>query len=308
MQTHRARAVSQPALDEERAWQLLRALAQRATAGRRLTHRTGVRLDDVGRLEDVAPESAWLVVDPDIACGFVAEPKLVPAVASLLELYLPLCIGPRSGDLVIGHVGQSLDGQIATASGASRDVSGPENIVHMHRLRALCDAVVVGRRTVECDNPQLTTRLVPGDSPTRVVIDPSLRLSPAWRIFNDGVAATLVVCGRRSGKQRTLGQAEILELAVDGEVLPPRAIVDALRAAGLRRIFIEGGGITLSRFIEARVLNRLHVTICPLFIGSGRPGIVLPGVDGLERALRPVTRRFTLGEDVLFDMQLDGHP
>src|SRR5207245_1441303 len=89
-----------------------------------------------------------------------------------------------------------LDGQIATASGASRYVTGPQNILHMHRLRALCDAVIVGAGTVEADDPQLTTRLVAGDSPVRVVIDPGLRIARDRQIFRDRSARTLVVCDR----------------------------------------------------------------------------------------------------------------
>jgi riboflavin biosynthesis pyrimidine reductase len=75
----------------------------------------------------------------------------------------------------------------------------------------------------------------------------------------------------------------------------------------LRRLFIEGGGITVSRFIEGRALNRLHVTICPILIGAGSPGLRLPGIDRLEHALRPSSRRFTLGEDVLFDCNFGSH-
>ena len=78
-----------------------------------------------------------------------------------------------------------------------------------------------------------------------------------------------------------------------------------LRERGLGRIFVEGGGVTVSRFLEARALARLHVTICPIFIGRGRPGISLPAIDDLGDALRPRARRFDLGDDVLFDCKLD---
>jgi riboflavin biosynthesis pyrimidine reductase len=90
----------------------------------------------------------------------------------------------------------------------------------------------------------------------------------------------------------------------NGRYLSPRAIVEALGRRGLLRLFVEGGGVTVSRFIEARALDRLHVTIGPLLVGSGRPGIVLPGIDRVDQALRPVTRRFELGADVLFDCRL----
>jgi riboflavin-specific deaminase-like protein len=225
----------------------------------------------------------------------------------MLALYLPICLAPASSALCIAHVGQSLDGQIATATGASRNVTGPENIRNLHRLRALSDAVLVGACTVERDDPQLTTRLVAGANPVRVVIDPTLRLAGARRVFQDAAAPTLVIC--REGAQRNgarAPQVEVVEVSGEGPVIEPPAILAALRQRGIYRLFIEGGGITVPRFLEARALDRLHVTISPIFIGSGRRGLLLPPIDDLSRALRPKTRRFGLGHDVLFDCQLDG--
>ena len=227
-----------------------------------------------------------------------------PAAEHLLALYAPLCSAESIEAFVIGHVGQSLDGQIATRTGASRYITGGENLTHVHRLRALVDAVVVGASTVEFDDPQLTTRLVSGRSPVRVVIDPNLRLPLDRRVFTDGAVRTLVVCAEDAPFDRRQHPAELVPVARNAGVLPPRAITEALRRRGLRRLLVEGGGITVSRFIEARALDRLHVTIGPLFVGSGRPGIVLPGIDRMDQALRPVTRRFELGPDVLFDCRL----
>jgi len=293
------------AFDAETAWDLLRALGDRARAGQPLCCRSGFRIDEGGRVEQVPAERAPISIDPAGERAFQASQRLDAEVEQMLELYLPLCVGAGARDVVIGHVGQSLDGQIATLSGASRYVSGPENLRHMHRLRALCDAVIVGARTVELDDPQLTTRLVPGKNPIRVVIDSSLRLLPERHLYRDGGPPTLVVCGSQAQVNgHDFGHAEIVRVPNEDGALSARAVVSALGRRGLRRLFIEGGGITISRFLEARALDRLHVTICPLFIGSGRPGIVLPGIDDLDQALRPRTRRFVLGEDVLFDCQL----
>jgi diaminohydroxyphosphoribosylaminopyrimidine deaminase / 5-amino-6-(5-phosphoribosylamino)uracil reductase len=286
------------------AWSLLRALARRASAGEAIRERMGVSCDALGRLEEVALDRAQIVLDPHEEPSFQSPFRLTPSVRQLLDLYLPLCIGESAGRLVLGHVGQSLDGQIATSAGASRYVTGPENIVHMHRLRSLMDAVVVGAGTVELDDPELTTRLVPGDHPTRVVIDPKLRLSHARRLYRDGLAPTLIACERgRSHGQGPLC-VQLLELPSENELLSLPELLSALAERGLRRIFVEGGGVTISRFIQARCLDRLHVTVCPILIGRGRPGLDLPGIERLDQALRPATRRFTLGEDVLFDCRL----
>jgi diaminohydroxyphosphoribosylaminopyrimidine deaminase/5-amino-6-(5-phosphoribosylamino)uracil reductase len=300
-----APAVREEPLDETKAWTLLVALAKRASAGDPISRARGVTLDRAGRVHEVAPELGLICVDPELEGGVRAPVRATPTAQQMLELYLPLCSGEASSRIVFGHVGQSLDAQIATATGESRYVTGPENIRHMHRLRALCDAVIVGASTVDCDDPQLTTRLVPGENPTRVVIDPKLRLPGERRLFQDGAAPTIVICAASCpSRERSVGRAEVLRVPADNGVMDPDRIVEALQNRGLRRIFVEGGGITVSRFLEAQALQRLHVTICPIFIGRGRPGISLPAIDDLEHAMRPRTRRFELGGDVLFDCRI----
>src|SRR6266446_9852652 len=109
----------------------------------------------------------------------------------LLDLYLPICSATAVKPITVGHLGQSLDGFIATHAGESQFVTGRENILHLHRMRALSDVVVVGAGTVAADNPQLTTRHVAGPNPLRVVLDPTRRLSEHYRLFNDESVATL---------------------------------------------------------------------------------------------------------------------
>ena len=135
--------------------------------------------------------------------------RLDAAGRRLIELYTPLCRDCPER-FVVAHLGQSLDGRIATVDGSSRWVTGPEDVAHNHRMRALFDAVVVGAGTVR-DDPQLTVRLVPGRNPTRVVLDPRRRLNSHYRIFTDGAARTLVLCADElvNGYER-LGQAEVI--------------------------------------------------------------------------------------------------
>ena len=82
------------------------------------------------------------------------------------------------------------------------------------------------------------------------------------------------------------------------------AVVAALAARGLRRIFVEGGGITVSRFLAAGALDRLHVTVAPLLLGSGIPAFTLPGVARPEDGLRLTWEVHRLGADLLFDIPL----
>lgn len=285
------------------AWGLIGALGERARAGEAIEGSVGVNWESDRLLVEAPNDKTQLLLQPGLEPCFQSATRLAPDVQQLFELYLPLCLGRAANTLVIGHLGQSLDGQIATASGASRYVTGPENILHLHRLRSLAHAVVVGAGTVELDDPELTTRLVPGPHATRVIIDPTRRLPTTRKVFQDGLAPTLVVCARGAARARAT-RVPVLEVSVHQHGLSIAELLLELAARGLRRVFIEGGGVTISHFIEARRLDRLHVTICPIIVGRGRPGISVPGVERLDQALRPSARRFLLGEDVLFDCRM----
>jgi riboflavin-specific deaminase-like protein len=180
-------------------------------------------------------------------------------------------------------------------------------MVHMHRLRALCDAIVVGAGTVAADDPQLTTRRVSGPNPLRVVVDPQRRLSPTARVFADEAAPTLYLCGRtliRDGETH-FGAADMLGVDEAGEGGANLAqVVNLLRARGCARVFIEGGGVTVSAFLEANLLDRLQITIAPMLIGDGRPAIRLQPPSRLADCRRPSCRVFTMGRDILFDCDL----
>ena len=222
--------------------------------------------------------------------------------ADLLALYLPLAIVPPRRRFAVAHLAQSLDGRIATAGGSSQWLTGETDLRHTHRLRALADAVVVGAATVRQDDPRLTVRRCAGSQPVRVVLDTQLTLDERQQVFSDGAAATLVLAAADCVRGRTrLGAAEIVGLPRDGERLAPAAICDALAARGLHWLFVEGGGVTVSRFLAAGILDRLQIAIAPVLLGSGRPSLSLPEIGDLAHALRPRVRRFTLGDDVLIE-------
>jgi len=221
--------------------------------------------------------------------------------SELAALYLPYA-QPPAGGLVVAHLGQSLDGRIATSAGASRWVTGEADLTHTHRMRALADAILVGAGTVRHDDPQLTVRRCAGAHPLRVVIDSERRLGSQYRVFRDGAAATLVLAyADRVRRGERLGEAEVLGLPRGPAGIAPADVVAALGERGCRLLFIEGGGITISRFLAAGALDRLQITVAPVILGSGKPSLTLPEILEPHQGLRPRLRRFSLGEDLLYE-------
>src|ERR1700752_47428 len=95
----------------------------------------------------------------------------------------PLRHGSVDDLMVVGQIGQSIDGRIATVTGHSKYINGPAGLAHLHRLRALVDAVLIGIGTAVADDPLLTVRRCAGPSPARIVIDPSGRLPATARLL-----------------------------------------------------------------------------------------------------------------------------
>jgi diaminohydroxyphosphoribosylaminopyrimidine deaminase / 5-amino-6-(5-phosphoribosylamino)uracil reductase len=250
-----------------------------------------------GAPEDASSAEAWA----RFVQAFRVSAERLPAPWN--ELFGPLRNGGKDGQVVVGQIGQSLDGRVATLSGDSKYINGPYGLAHLHRLRALVDAVVIGVRTALADDPQLTVRRVAGPNPARVVLDPHRRLPPSARVFTeDGTRRLLFTCEHAS--KAVAAGVEIVSLPSVGGHMPPIDILAALAQRGLRRVLVEGGAETVSRFLAAGCLDRLHVIVAPIILGGGRPGFVLPPVDRVERAARIPIRSFRLGDDLLFDCDL----
>src|SRR4051812_24573447 len=140
--------------------------------------------------------------EPDSAIGNAQDWKKVPgdfrASAGTLpepweDRFGPLRRGAVDDLVVVGQIGQSIDGRIATVTGHSKYINGPAGLAHLHRLRALVDGVLVGIGTAVADDPQLTVRRVAGPSPARIVLDPRGRLPPDARVLTADGTRRIVV-------------------------------------------------------------------------------------------------------------------
>ena len=231
--------------------------------------------------------------------------SLLPLPPPWGEVFEPLRTGRVDDLVVVGQIGQSLDGRIATTSGHSKYVNGPAGLVHLHKLRSLVDAVVVGVGTALADDPQLTVRRVEGPNPARVVIDPKGRLAATAKLFvRDGVRRLVITA--EGTDYPSISETEVIALpATDRHIAPP-AILTALAAQGFHRILIEGGANTVSNFFAAGCLDRLHLIVAPIIIGSGRESFILPPIEHAHEAIRIPVRSYQLEDETLFDCDLSG--
>ena len=263
--------------------------------------------DDRGRPDRGATGAGDCAPAAGATASWAAVPrlfrKLQPLPAPWEERFGPLKAGAVDELVVVGQFGQSLDGRVATETGHSHYINGAEGLAHLHRLRALVDVVVVGVGTALADNPQLTVRHVAGPNPARVVVDPRGRLAPGARVFADDGTRRLVVTAQGACVELP-ADVERIDLPLSDGALAPAAILAALAERGFRRMLIEGGSHTVSRFIAAGCLDRLHIVVAPIILGAGRGGVALPPVTSCADALRPPMRLHRLEGEVLFDCDL----
>ncbi len=207
---------------------------------------------------------------------------------------------------------QTLDGRLATRTGSSQWISGPESLRFAHELRSRHDAIMVGIGTVLADDPRLTVRLAPGRDPLRVVLDSALRIPPEAAVLRDGAAhGTVVACvAGVAPARRTVLEA----LGATVLALPPgpeggvdlAVLMAALYQRGVASLMVEGGARVITALLRARLADRLAVCVAPKILGEGINAIGDLGITRLAdaRMLRDVTVTLC-GADVIVQGRLD---
>jgi diaminohydroxyphosphoribosylaminopyrimidine deaminase/5-amino-6-(5-phosphoribosylamino)uracil reductase len=209
-----------------------------------------------------------------------------------------------ASSLITLKLATSLDGRIATASGESRWITGPEARAQVHRLRSEHDAIVVGAETALADDPDLTVRLpdYAGPQPARVVLDSRQRLPSTSRLARSAgdIPVYVVATGAPSPHLVEAGVQIVPAPASGGD--PPHlpGVVAALAERGLRRLFVEGGGQVAASFLRHGLVDRLEWFRGPQIIGGdGLPAVGALGLAALDQAPRMRrTEVVMLGEDL----------
>lgn len=203
---------------------------------------------------------------------------------------------------IILKLATSLDGRIATASGESRWISGPESRAEVQRMRAQADAVMIGAGTARADDPKLLAQIKPPPQrqPLRVVLDTHLSLPLHSKLVASVDEAELLVIGAEGADP---SRRAALEAAGVGVGLTPAAqggvditiALDMLSDAGVETLLVEGGGVLAANLIAEGTVNRIEWFRAPIILGAeGRPAVGALALARLAEA--PTWRRVALRE------------
>jgi diaminohydroxyphosphoribosylaminopyrimidine deaminase / 5-amino-6-(5-phosphoribosylamino)uracil reductase len=199
--------------------------------------------------------------------------------------------------------GASLDGRIAAADGSSKWITSEEARTDAHRLRAECDAVMVGSGTQATDDPHLAVRHVQGRQPLRVVVDSNARTPATARVLDDA-APTLIAVAEDADADHL--EATVVRLPRAPRGLDLHALLKALEERGIRSILLEGGPTLAGSFLAEGLIDRVVGYVAPVLIGGGGlPSLAGPGAASIDLA-----RRFRLKEVIRIgpDVRLVAYP
>lgn len=180
----------------------------------------------------------------------------------------------------------TIDGKIAAASGDSKWITGEDARAFSHKLRRSHDAVLVGIGTVLADDPLLTTRMIAGKNPLRIVLDTELKIPPDANVLNND-AGTLIVSGQNADKKKLsrlkkMPNVVVLQMETEDGKIPVKALMDALAKTEITSILVEGGSSVLGSFKDAGVVNRVCAFISLKLLG-GEKALTPVGGEGAQK-------------------------
>ena len=207
-------------------------------------------------------------------------------IVHVLQNYWPLSVlGQLNSELphVFIHAATSLDGYLATSTGHSQWIGNDENLIHAHRLRALFDAVLVGGKTVLADKPSLNVRHVCGDDPIRLILSNKCKNLSALK--KSTMCKTFLLrdlqysyddCTKHFDKIIFFNGSSKKEKMVD--------LLNKCKQEKIKTILIEGGGTTLSSFIETKLAKTIQFHLSPMLFGNGIKAVNLPKIQEVNES------------------------
>ena len=214
---------------------------------------------------------------------------------------------------LIMKAGVSLDGRLNYQHGQGGWITGEQSAYEVHKLRNTVDAILVGRKTVEIDNPSLTTRLTSIESkdPIRVILDSDLSTSLSSKVYHlDSRAPTWIICAADAPKVKkeqfqNLG-IKLIEIDRAENGLDLRLLLNALGSENICSVLVEGGARLHGAFLREKLFDYAHLFYAPLFAGDGGVALI-EGYDVQDRSAAPRLEQVThkrLGDDILVSGQL----
>ena len=164
----------------------------------------------------------------------------------------------------------SIDGKIATYSGDSK-LSSKKDIIRLHKLRSQVDGILVGKKTVEQDDPLLTIRFAKGKNPMRIILDSNGAISAKSNILKTANQVPTIIAVSKKISQANLRKLNQfpLEIIKTGESsVNIKSLMKQLFQKGLETILIEGGGTINWQFIKNNLFDEIYLTISPFIIGG----------------------------------------
>ncbi len=221
---------------------------------------------------------------------------------------------------VVMKYAMTLDGKIASYTGASKWITGDVARAHVQELRGTYAGILVGIGTVLADDPMLNCRIEDRHQPTRIVLDPSLRIPRDCKLIKSANEyETIVVCARMDEEKKKLLEENGVTVlycpkVTEGGVtatcreLDLRKLLDILYAQQIDSILVEGGGITHEHFLKAGLVDHVCAYIAPKVLGGAEAKTPVEGVgaDCPDHGAHLANRKITvLGEDILLEYDVD---
>jgi 2,5-diamino-6-(ribosylamino)-4(3H)-pyrimidinone 5'-phosphate reductase len=202
----------------------------------------------------------------------------------------------------------TLDGKIATKTGSS-EISGPKDLLRVHKLRKGMDAIMVGINTVLADDPRLTVHKMsskPDDNPIRVVVDSKARTPLNYRIINSEAPTIIAVSTEApTGRIKSLESVENVEVVICGnERVDLEFLMEKLSEKGIKTLMLEGGSTLNYSMFEAGMVSEVKLCIAPMIAGGNQAKTLVDGdgVDYMKDAFRlKFKKSYTLGEDLIVE-------